>query len=215
MDIETVADLLSVSSRQIRTYITAGLPAGRDGRKPVFRWPEVLDWYVGYKSAIEYGERPLASADDADLDDEALPEDDAAQGKKEDIRSASLRKTRADADLKELALSRERAEVITIADARSRLDRLFGNLRSQLLGMPPKLATRLAGIPEPTAMESVIKEEMETLCRDLATGAVVGTIPQEVYPAGDISIAASADNGLTDRQLRRAARRIERAYAAE
>ncbi len=223
MDIETVAELLDVSTRQIRTYVTAGMPAGRDGRKPVFNWREVLDWYVGYRSSLEYGERPLAAADDADPDDEPLAEDDATPGRKEDIRSASLRKIRAEADLKELALSRERREVVTIADARASLDRLFGNLRTQLLGIAPRLASLVVGVKVPAEIESLVQAEMESLCRELSTGKIVGVSDSTLELADDSEphgamiedIEASAETGLSDRQLRRAAQRLERLYAAE
>jgi len=173
MDIETVADLLNgISTRQVRTYMTQGLPYRKEGRSPVFVWREVLDWYVGYRISLEAGDRP-SDADDEAFDESGEGDFPAPSGKNEDIRQATLRKTRADADLRELALSKQRGEVITIADAKVRLDRMMGNLRTKLLGIPPKLASRLEGLKARTEREAAIKDEMETLCREISTGAVV------------------------------------------
>ena len=168
MDIETVADLLNVSTRQIRTYVSqCEMPYRKEGRTPMFDWHLVLDWYVGYKSALEAGDRPLPG--DEDEGEELAPDG----GKNEDIRQATLRKTRAEANLKELALSRQRREVITIADAKVRLDRMMGNLRTKLLGIAPKLASRLEGVKARPERESAIREEMENLCREISTGEII------------------------------------------
>lgn len=180
MDIETVAGLLDVSARQIRTYVAQyELPCRKEGRTPVFNWPEVLEWYVGYKASLDAGLRGDAlREDDPDEEDEEYP----ASGRKENISQATLRKTRADADLRELALSTKRGEVITIADAKTRLDRMMGNLRAKLLGMAPKLASRIEGLKARTEREAAIKDELEALCREISTGAIVDLPSEELQP---------------------------------
>lgn len=191
MDIETVAELLGVSTRQVRTYVTQGMPAGKEGRTPVFNWREVFDWFVGYKISLEYGDRP-SPPDDEDEDD--FP----AENPNEDIRKVNLRLSRAKADLAQLELSRRRGEVITIADAKVRLDRMMGNLRTKLLSMAPKLASRIEGLAR-TDREAAIKDEMETVCREISTGAVVD-LPEEspVYtePAESVDNAPSVASGV-------------------
>lgn len=204
MDIETVAELLGVSTRQVRTYIAQGMPSRKEGRTPVFVWREVFDWFLGYKMSLEYGDRPAFDDESAGDDTDDLPA--VPTGKpNEDIRQATLRKTRAEADLRELALSRQRSEVITIADAKVRLDRMMGNLRTKLLSIPPKLASRLEGLKARTEREAAIKDEMETLCREISTGAVVdlpdnetsqGEMPHNesgLSPASAVDISASAE----------------------
>ncbi|HSU19921.1 MAG TPA: hypothetical protein VLI45_09290 [Acidobacteriaceae bacterium] len=201
MDIETVADLLDVSTRQIRTYVTQfGCPSRKEGRTPVFSWPEVLNWYVGYKSALEAGDRAAVAQDEPDVD-EGEP---AGQRPNEDIRQATLRKTRAEANLKELALSRLRSEVITIADAKVRLDRMLGNLRAKLLGMAPKLASRIEGLKVRTEREAAIKDEIEALCREISTGAIVD-LPDEVQPntVEKIDAAAGPEPAVTNADILR------------
>jgi phage terminase Nu1 subunit (DNA packaging protein) len=177
LDIETVAGLLGgISERQVRNYVALGMPSTKDGRTRTFNWPEVLEWYVEYRNTIDGGGR---------MGDPAEEEDDGDPGTatpKEDIYKATLRKTRADADLKELALSRQRGEVIAIADAKPRLDRMMGNLRSKLLSMAPKLASRIEGLKTRTEREAAIKDELETVCREISTGAVVD-LPDETKAA--------------------------------
>lgn len=184
MDIETVAELLGVSARQVRTYVSQGMPAGKEGRTPVFNWRAVLDWYIGYKISLEYGDGPAPSDDE---DEDFQP----AENPNEDQRKVNLRLARAKADLAQLELSRRRGEVITIADAKVRLDRMMGNLRTKLLSMAPKLASRIEGLKARTEREAAIKDEMEGVCREISTGAIVD-LPAEAAPE-PVELTASAE----------------------
>lgn len=171
MDTETVAGLLDVSTRQITNYINLkGMPSHGLRTKRTFVWKEVLDWYVDYKSS---NDRYLAGDGDEAEESGADGSEDGSSGKKEDIRAANLRKTRAEANLKELHLGRLRGQVISIPDAKTRLDRMMGNLRAKLLGIAPKLASRLEAERDRAGREAVLKSEMENLCREISTGAVV------------------------------------------
>jgi phage terminase Nu1 subunit (DNA packaging protein) len=185
MDIETVAGLLSVSTRQIRTYVAAGMPSDKQGRTPVFNWPDVLEWYMNYRWSLETG---------GSLDDDADDLDGGSGGpaRGDDIRVVNLRRAKADASLKELQLSKLNGEVIVIGDAKSRLDRMFGNLRAKLLGMAPRLANRLEGEKDRTAREAALKEELENLCREISTGAIVG-LPEATQPEVLDEVSAAAE----------------------
>lgn len=188
MDILTVADLLSVSDRQVRTWMKQGLPHSKDGRSPVFNWPEARDWWATYK----YGGAAVAPDPDVHADDA-----DTTPGKRENLDQANERKARAQADIMELNRARMLGEVIDIASARERVGRMLGNLRAKMLGLPPKLANRLQGVKDRPAMESVITEEMTSLCAELSTGEIVGGPPE---PAGDAqpdtldTLSAAADD---------------------
>lgn len=208
VDLETVAALLRRSPRQINNYINLkGLPSQGAGRRRTFNWFDVLEWYVGYRIELEM-RGGSGGNDEADPEAEAS-DSDPQSGKPEDIRAANLRKTRAEANLKELALSRQRSEVIAIGDAKARLDRLMGNLRARLLSMPPKLASRIEGLPARTDREAAIKEEIEAVCREISTGAVVG-VPSEpeavTHAASVATMEASGETtdppaGLSDLDL--------------
>jgi phage terminase Nu1 subunit (DNA packaging protein) len=183
MRTEDVLALLPIGEKQLRNLINhKGLPCSGEGRRRTYVWPDVLEWWVAYRMDLEM-RGGNAGTPDADFDD-AISENDADRPRgKEDIRAANLRKTRADADLRELALSQKRGEVVTIADVKTRLDRVLGNLRTRLLTIAPKLSTRLAGLRDRNETEAAIKDEMETLCRELATGAVVD-LPAEFASGG-------------------------------
>ena len=162
MDAETVAGLLGVGDRQLRNYCSkGGCPFEQRGRDRVFNWPDVLDWYVAFKAgAVE------------------IPQEDSSGRPPRDQRQENLRKTIAEADLKELQLGRLRGEVIVTADAKLKLDRMLGNLRSRLLSLPSKITSRIGGMKEPAAREAAIRDELETICRDLSTGSIVDLPPE-------------------------------------
>ena len=171
MDAETVAGLLlgkgenGISVRQLRNYCDLGCPYEERDRKRYFNWHKVLAWYIVFKSG--------GTDSTPEAGDEApLPK------RPRDLHQENLRKTTADADLKELQLSKLRGEVLVTADARVRLDRMMGNLRSRLLSLPPKIGARINGLKEPAAREAAIKEELENLCRDVSTGSIVD-VPDE------------------------------------
>lgn len=189
MDIQTVAELLGRSEKMVRNYINHnGLPSDGSGRNRTFRWGDVLEWYVGYRLEMEGGGGNGGSEDDEFGEDTS----DSGPRGKEDIRQANLRKTRAEADLKQLQLGKLRGQVISIPDAKLKLDRMMGNLRAKLLGMAPKLANRLEGARGRTEREAAIKDEMETLCREISTGAVVDVAP-DAQPDIIDAISASAE----------------------
>ncbi len=195
MDAQTVADLLGISTRHLNNYINLkDLPSQGSGRRRTFVWAEVREWYVQYRMAIEGGDGNDGS-EDPDFDADSS---DGGARKKEDIRAATLRKTRAEADLKQLALSKQRSEVITIADAKMRLDRTFSNLRAKLLSIAPKLANRLESERDRTLKEAAIKDEMESLCRELSTGAIVDVVAGAPEPDTLDAIEASDASGNLD-----------------
>ncbi len=192
IDAETVAVLLGVSARQVNNYLNLkGLPSQGEGRRRVFVWREVLEWYVAYRTEMELG-GGNDGTDDAEME--------VAGSGKEDIRAANLRKTRAEADLKQLALSKLRGEVITIHDARVRLDRFMANLRALLLSMPPSLAGRLQGERDASNHERIIRDEMDALCRTASTAAIVDVPADEPSGEAIAEMSAAADREFTDEE---------------
>jgi hypothetical protein len=191
MDLQTVADLLGVSTRQVNNYINLkGLPSTGTGKRRTFVWSEVLEWYVHYRAELDN----LGGSDGSDDDD--LDGESSGSGGKENIRQANLRKTRAEANLKELQLGKLRGQVISIPDAKVRLDRMMSNLRARLLGLAPKLSSRIEGEKERTGREAAIKDELETLCREISTGSVVDVPADQADDEVIDEISASAEHEL-------------------
>ncbi|HEY9138042.1 MAG TPA: hypothetical protein VIM67_07190 [Terriglobus sp.] len=205
VDSSTVCAVLSISDRTLRTWVSdLGCPSNKEGRSVTFNWPDVLAWYVDYAAAKKGG----VSGDfapDADDAEDAEPKENLAQ--------AMLRKTTAEADIKTLALSKLRGETINISDAKLRVDRTFGNLRTALLGMPPKLGTRLAGVKDPAEIEAVCKEEMEALCRELSSGQIVGIQEQSEAEGETVDeLQASAEEIFTEDMMDRMADDLVQTY---
>ena len=202
VDMDTVTAVLGVTEKTVRTWVNDfGCPSTKDGRSRTFYWPDVLNWYVGYAASKQNGVT-------GDFATDAEPEE------KENIAQAMLRKTVAEANLKDLALSRMRGETINIGDAKIRVERAFSNLRSALLAMAPKLGTRLVGIKDPVQIEAICKEEMEALCRELSTGQVVG-IKEDEEEAGekvDELQASAADDIMAEELLESIAQTLVDSY---
>lgn len=193
VDSETVCAVFGgITDRTLRTWVKDyGCPSRKDGRSVTFYFPDVLAWYVGYAYAKQNGPAGDFPATDEPDQQENLPE-------------AMLRKTKAEADMKTLVLSKLRGETINISDAKDRVERAFSNAKAKLLSLAPKLSTRLAGDPDPGVMESAIREEMETICRELSTGQIVG-IQEAAADSETIETLAAAseesEEKLTDAEL--------------
>lgn len=154
MTVSDVAFLLKLTDRQVRNLITdKGLPAKNDSRGYVLDWHAVLDWWVGYKTAQKGGNVGNRKAEN----DPEKPEETYEQ--------ALARKTRAEADLKELQLSRERGEVAAIQDVERVLTGANKSIQTRILAMPASLATQLLGIDDRNRIFNVLDRS----CRDLLT----------------------------------------------
>ncbi len=149
-----VAELLGVTRRQVYNWIKdKGLPAKSDPRGQTLDWPSTLKWYVAFQAAEKHGNggnrRPGC---DPEEPEETLDE-------------AILRKTKAEADLKELQLARERGEVAAIQDVERVLTGANKSIQTRILAMPASLATQLLGIEDRNRIFNVLDRS----CRDLLT----------------------------------------------
>src|SRR5262245_3627135 len=105
LDTETIAELLGVSARQVRNLVKdKGLPSRDDPRGRRFVWPDVLEWYVKYRTEMR-GSRGNGSATE-----ESQPEEQD----QETLEQATTRKTIAEANLKELELATKRGQVVAV-----------------------------------------------------------------------------------------------------
>jgi phage terminase Nu1 subunit (DNA packaging protein) len=154
LELEDIASLLGVSERMIRNYIKDNaLPCRNDGRKRVFVWDEVREWYVAYRIAKDGSRGSLSTQ---------VPV-------KEDINAASLRKTVAEADLKELQLAKERGQVAAIDDVERILSAANMATQTQILAVPSRLATQMLGLEDHGRAVSILEAEMRQLLSNLAT----------------------------------------------
>ena len=153
-----VAELLGVSDRGVRKWIKEkGLPAKSDPRGFALDWPSVLQWYVDYRlaeNAGTSGTRKPGTAPDEPL---------------ETMEAALARKTRAEADLKELQLARERGEVAAISDVERVLASANKSIQTLMLALPSSLAPQLIGLADRAKIYAVIDRGVRATLGNLAS----------------------------------------------
>lgn len=160
LTVSDVAELLSLTDRQVRNLIKdKGLPARSDTRGFTLDWPTALEWYVGYRSAQKPGNggnrRPGNGSDGSEAPEETLDE-------------AILRKTKAEADLKELQLAREQGQVVAIADIERVLANANRSIQTQILALPAGLAPQLIGMDDRQQIYNLIDRSCRSLLTNLA-----------------------------------------------
>lgn len=148
--------MLCISRRQLANLVDQGLPKRGNGRESYYVWPEVFQWYVSYKVDLARPKR--------EQQEESEPEDG-----QEEYKEALTRRTRAEADLRELELSRERAEVVAVADVEKNIAAVASAVKTKLLGLPSKLVSIISAQKTKAGMRAVLDSEMRQICSELAT----------------------------------------------
>ena len=160
LTVADVAELLGVTDRQVRNWIKdKGLPASNDPRGRTLDWPLTLKWYVAFRIEENRGNggnrRPGNGAAGADIPEETYEE-------------ALARKTRAEADLKELQLARERSQVAAIADVEKVLTAANKSIQTLLLALPASLASQLVGMTDRSKIFAAIDRQVRATLSNLA-----------------------------------------------
>lgn len=172
LDIEDVASLLGVSERMVRNYINDNdLPCRGDGRGRRFIWSEVREWYVAYRIEKDGSRRNgLTPA-------EFSPQIPTS----ETFTEATLRKVKAEADLLEVKLAKERGLVVAVADVQRNVSKVAVAIKTAVLAMPDKLTDQLFGLKDKKRLRSILERETSDICRKLMD---VGTA-EETEETGD------------------------------
>jgi hypothetical protein len=91
-------------------------------------------------------------------------------GQSPDLEEARKRKAFADADLAELKLARERAEVIPIDEVRDALHRLFTNMHQKIaIHYPTSISTQLYKAETARAVTNILRTGLGKIFHDLRT----------------------------------------------
>ena len=164
LDIEDVAALLGVSVRMVRNYSKdKGLPCIGDGRGKRFVWLKVLEWYVAYRLDLAVQKGGNGGNGNGHRGSEEEPET---------LDEAMLRKTAAEASLKELELAQKRGQVVAVDDAKAAITTVSKNIQQKLLSVPAKLTPRLVGTSDRNRINTILDKEMRQLCTELAAVSV-------------------------------------------
>lgn len=141
-----LAELLGLTTRQIRNLEREGMPHRADGAKKLYPIPGALSWY--YKRQF-VAEQPTS------------------------LEEAKLRKLSAEAEIVELELGEKRGQLLSIDFVRKDWERLLYAFRSRLLNAPSRWAADLVGLDTVEAveakLEAMIEDAMGALSED-ATG---------------------------------------------
>lgn len=136
-----------VADRTFRRWIERGLPIeAKSERHRQINWLAALAWYV--QDQIQTG--PVVP------NTPATPQD-------ETINEAFLRKTRADADLKEHELGVRRQNYVQVALVQKTIADLATRIRAKLLAIPGKLSPELEGMTKAEMQERLEIEMIHIL----------------------------------------------------
>lgn len=154
MSVTEVADALGVSDTVIRDYIAKGCPAnpaapGRSRQNEQrLNLEEVAAWM---KETGRTGVQGVHIGNDSP-----------------DLQTAKLRKENAMATKYELAIARERKELVGLEPVKLWLVRNMGAARNKLLGLPAKLAPLLEG-RDAAERQVIIEQEIRNILDDIAS----------------------------------------------
>jgi excisionase family DNA binding protein len=152
-----VAKLLDVTEKTVRNWMNDnGLPSKKVGRGRTVEWREALKWFVAY-----------SGGNDGNGVRNPVPEAEPEPAESYDV--ALARKTRAEADLKELQLAKERGQVAAIGDVERVLAASCRATQTQILAIPSRLATRLLGIEDHGTAVRILEAELRQVLTNLAT----------------------------------------------
>jgi phage terminase Nu1 subunit (DNA packaging protein) len=151
VDVMKVASALNLDKRRVQQLVAEGMPRTARGQyDPV----KCLLWYVRY----------LQNA----LEKKSVPTFDGGYvGEREE----RVRLLRADADLREIELAKERGQLVAITDVEMALTDLVLTTKARILAIPPRLAPELIG----ETSRIMIQAKLQKACNEaLAYLAKVG-----------------------------------------
>jgi phage terminase Nu1 subunit (DNA packaging protein) len=158
LSVADVAELLCVTDRQVRNWIKDnGLSAHADPRGRLLDWPETLRWFVAYRIEQSGGSggKPKGGA--------------GGNEQLETMEQALARRTRAEADLKELQLATQRAQVVAIADVEKVMGAANKSIQTLALALPATLTPQLLGLADRAKVYAVLDRGVRSMLGNLAS----------------------------------------------
>jgi phage terminase Nu1 subunit (DNA packaging protein) len=177
VNVERVADALNLTPRRVQQLVKEGLPREKRGEYDPIK---CMLWYVRYLQAQVSRLSPNVDLAGGDVDQE---------------RKQRIRLLRADADLRELELARERGEFIALDDVEKTMTDLIVVTRARILTVANRVAPQLVGEPQ-TVIEAKLDRALKdaltplTNCRENGNGQSVDR-PERITPRATDSVAHS------------------------
>ena len=142
VNVTKVASALNLTEQRVQQLVHEGLPReGRGQYDPV----KCLLWYVRY----------LQKA----LEKKAVP---TLEGGFIGEREERVRLLRADADLREIELAKERGQLVALPDIEAALTDLVLTTKARIMAIPPRLAPELVG----ETSRTMIQAKIEKACKE-------------------------------------------------
>jgi phage terminase Nu1 subunit (DNA packaging protein) len=146
-DVGRVAQALNLTEQRVQQLVKEGMPKEARGQyDPV----KCMLWYIRYLQAA--------------LEKKSVPVGDGAYAGEREER---VRLLRADADLREIELAKERSQLVAIPDIEQMLTDLVLTTKARMMSIPPRLAPELVGetsrVMIQAKIEKAIKEALAYL----------------------------------------------------
>ncbi len=152
-----VANGLGVTKQTVYNWLkNDGLPFVDTPKGKIIALRDLIDWHI--KQVRPEPVKPVKFE---------APEQEIVPA--ENYEAALARKTRAEADLKELQLAERRGQVAAIIDVEKVLAASTVAIRTQVEALPSLLSTQLVMIPDQNAVHRVVAAETQQLLTNLAT----------------------------------------------
>lgn len=142
-----LAAALGVSPNQINEYAAKGMPVAIRGKQGVpnqYNLEEAVSW---------------------------VSENIGRSVETESLSEARLRKLQAEASLVELALQKERGEVIEIAEVTKEIASVLSNVRAKLLSIPTKASGLLVGSKSQIEIRTILDDQIREVLEELSSSS--------------------------------------------
>lgn len=165
-----IARLLMISERRVQQLCQEGvIPRAERGR---YDLEAAVQGYISFLQARTH------RADDGEID----------------YHVEKARLTRAQADMAELQVARERGDVVSVAQIERNLAGVFAEVRANVRNVPGRVVSSLVGQTDERAIRQVLLAEIDQVLQALANTDVL------VLPSGDeedvAEVAGVADGGV-------------------
>jgi len=167
VDVTKVASALNLSTQRVQQLVKEGMPRESRGQyDPV----KCMLWYIRY----------LQNA----LEKRAVPLEGGFVGEREE----RVRLLRADADLREMELAKERGLMVSIYDVERVMTDLVLTTRARIMAIPPRLAPELVGetsrVMIQAKLEKACKESLAYLAKEGKDGETRAASPSQPPTGG-------------------------------
>lgn len=148
VDVGKVAVALNIEERRVQQLVKEGMPREARGQYDAVK---CLLWYVRYLQAA--------------LEKKSLPMQDGSYAGEREER---VRLLRADADLKEIELAKERGQLVALRDVEDFNVDVVLTTKARIMAVPPRLAPELVGENSRVMIQAKIERALKEALSHLA-----------------------------------------------